>query len=30
MKQAFSLGARSVFRTFGAIGTSYVAAHLPG
>ena len=30
MKQAFSLGARSVFRTFGAIGTSYVAAYLPG
>jgi hypothetical protein len=30
MKQAFSLGDRSVFRTFGTIGTSYVAAYLPG
>ncbi len=28
MKKAFSLGARSVFKTFGAIGTSYVAASL--
>ena len=30
MKQAFNLGARSVFRTFEVIGTSYVAAYLPG
>jgi hypothetical protein len=30
MKQAFSSGARSMLRTFEAVGTSYIAAYLPG